>query len=340
MRKISLFISIIIVLLSFYYAFADISFEELETAFLSIHYIYIIPAIFIVCLSFTLRAIRWRYLIKPIKKVKTSHLFSPLVVGFMGNLLPARAGEFIRAYLLSKKEDIKFSTSFATIVIERLFDLTMVLLLLFWVIFFHSATLLRGSSGEHLMSYILTFGWISLALTLLILIFSAFLQYKNDSAMKVVDICTRPLPRKWSEKTRSIVASFTEGLNIIKDKTGFIASISLSLIITIVVVLANYPLYLAFGLENNIPLLSSLTILCLTISIFVALFPTPGFLGAYQAAYVICLHEIFGVSKAVAASIGIIGWICSFGTIIIVGSFFIIKENISIVKLATEEHAE
>lgn len=257
----------------------------------------------------------------------------------MGNLLPARAGEFIRAYLLSKREGIKFSTSFATIVIERVFDLGMILILLFWVIFFNSDAFLRGPSGKHheLMSYVLTFGWFSLALTMLILIFSAFLQHKNEWAMKLVDICTGPLPQKWSDKIRSMVISFTEGLSIIKDKKGFIASLINSLLILACAVLYNYPLYLAFGIESTLPLISSLTILCLTANIFVALFPTPGFLGAYQAGYVIALHEIFGISKAVAASFGIIAWVGSFGPIIVIGTFFIIKENLSIVKIATEK---
>ena len=51
-------------------------------------------------------------------EVNTADLISPLMVGFMGNMLPARAGEFIRAYLMGKREQISFSASFATIFIS------------------------------------------------------------------------------------------------------------------------------------------------------------------------------------------------------------------------------
>ena len=65
----------------------------------------------------------------PMKKVPVTGLFSPLMVGYMANILPARAGEFIRAYLLGKKHGIPFSGAFASIVVERLFDIVAVLLL-------------------------------------------------------------------------------------------------------------------------------------------------------------------------------------------------------------------
>ena len=122
MRKkyLHLLIGLIIIVLSLMYAFKDVSFQELMSALKSIRHIYLFPAIFLVAMSYLLRAMRWHYLIRSVKKVKTTRLFSPLMVGFMGNMLPARAGEFIRAYLLGKKENVSFSASFATIFVERL----------------------------------------------------------------------------------------------------------------------------------------------------------------------------------------------------------------------------
>jgi len=52
------------------------------------------------------------------------------MIGFAFNgIFPARAGEFARAYVLGKKEKMKFSAAFATVVVERIFDgLTMLFL--------------------------------------------------------------------------------------------------------------------------------------------------------------------------------------------------------------------
>jgi hypothetical protein len=331
MNKKHLLIGLIIIVLSSYYAFKNVSIADLRDAILSVRYIYLIPAVSLVALSFIFRAIRWRYLISSVKEVKTINLFSPLMVGFMGNMLPARAGELIRAYLLGKKENVSFSTSFATIFIERLLDLGVVLLLLLWVLFFRAEVFTYGDTGTNhkLMGYMIQFGRVSFIGFVAIFLFSALLQYKNDLAMKILGLCLKPLPNKWSEKITNIIHSFTEGLKILKDKRGFMMSIFFSFLVWIAIVMVYYPLYLAFDIQSRLPIISSLVILCLSIAIFITLFPTPGFLGSFQAGCVVALHEIFNVPKAVAASYGIIAWLITMGFIIGVGMIFVIRDNIS-----------
>ncbi len=259
------------------------------------------------------------------------------MVGFMGNILPARAGELVRAYLLGKKENVSFSASFATIFVERLMDMLLFLLLLVGVLLFSADTFSNGNNGENhrLMGYMIKFGWISFIGSLGIFLFSVLLQYKNEWAIKIVDLFTRPFPHKWREKIMGMVHSFTEGLKILRDIRGFIASLFLSCLVWTSMVFSYYPLYIAFGIETQLPMITSLLIVCLTVGIFISLFPTPGFLGAFQAACVVALHEIFGISKAIAASFGIIAWLVAMGFIIVVGLLFIIKDNISFSELST-----
>jgi uncharacterized protein (TIRG00374 family) len=282
--------------------------------------------------SFSFRALRWRFLIASFKKVKTANLYSPLMVGLMGNMLPARAGEFIRAYLLSKKEGISYSTSFATIFIERLFDLFFVLLLLAWVLLFESAIFPNGITGTkaRITEYMITFGWISLSLSVLILLFSIILQYRTQQALRIVHFFIKPLPSKWREKIISVVHSFSEGLMILRDRRGIIVTALLSILIGVVIILTFYFLYLAFGLHSKLPVLHSLILLCLVVDIFVAIFPTPGFLGSFHAACVAALHGVFNTSKAVALSYGIVAWLVLMGFTVLVGAFFALKDHISI----------
>lgn len=332
MRKRHLLISIIIIVLSSYYAFKNVSMDEIGKALVSVEYAYLLPAVFLVALSFLFRAIRWRYLIGSIKEVRTTSLFSPLMVGFMGNLLPARAGELIRAYLLGKKENVSFSASFATIFVERLLDIGVILLMLVWVLLFQTEVFVSDNPGGNhkLMGYMVKFGWTSFILFVLIFLFTVLLQYKNEWAMKIVEVCIKPFPLRWREKIIRLVNSFTEGLQVLRDGRGFLASVFFSFFVWIAIIVSYYPLYQAFNIETMLPVISSLIILNLTIDIFIALFPTPGFLGAFQAGCVVALHEIFKVPKAVAASYGIVAWLVTMGFIIVVGAIFIIKDNISI----------
>lgn len=338
MRKRHLLIGIIIIILSLYYAFKDVSMTELGNAMLSVHYAYLFPAVFLVIVSYILRAIRWRYLLKPVKDITTSRIFSPLMVGFMANMLPARAGELIRAYLLGKKESISFSASFATIFIERLFDMLFVLLLLFTILFFRAEIFSSTNSeaNQSLIGYMVKFGWVSFIGFMFILIFSLFLQYRNEWAMKVVHIIIKPLPQKWAYNLISMVHSFTNGLSIIKNKKGFLITVMLSFLIWSTFIVTYYPLYLAFDIQSQLPVISSLLVLCITIAIFITLFPTPGFLGAFQAACVVALHEIFEIPKAIALSYGIVAWLMCMGTTVVIGAVFAVKDNISLKQLTPD----
>jgi len=339
MQKRHLLIGIIIIILSLYYAFKNVSMSELASALFSIRYAYLLPALLLIVLSYILRAIRWRYLISSVKDVGIFTIFSPMMIGFMANMLPARAGELIRAYLLGKKEDISFSASFATIFIERLFDMLLVLLLLFTVMLFRTEIFASTDStaNHRLIGYMVKFGWISLSGFVLILAFSVFLQFRNEWAMRIVHLIITPFPEKWRYNIISMVHSFTNGLSVIKDRRGFLLTVFLSLLIWTTFVFVYYPIYLAFDIQANLPIIPSLLVLCLTIAIFITLFPTPGFLGAFQAACVLALHEVFMIPKAIAVSFGIVAWLTMMGTTILIGIFFMVKDNISLREVITEE---
>jgi len=330
-KYLHLFIGLIIIAFSLYYAFKGVKLSELTDALMSVHYIYLIPTIFLILISYLLRAMRWRYLIRPVKDVKTTAIFSPLMVGYMANMLPARAGEFIRAYLLSKRERISFSSSFATIFIERLFDLIVLLLLIVWTLLFMPEAFVPKNQGVEyqILDKVKIFGTITFLLCVFILLFSALLQFKNDWAMKILGICIKPFPQKWKDKIIGLVNSFTEGLNIIRDKRGFLASISLSFLIWFTFVIIYIPLFLAFGIGSELPVISASIVLCLAISIFITLAPTPGFLGSYHLACVVALHGIFGIQKAVALSYGIVAWLLAMGLTVLIGLIFAVKEHVS-----------
>jgi uncharacterized protein (TIRG00374 family) len=61
--------------------------------------------------------------VRPVKRVTTLRLFPVVIIGLMANnLIPARAGELARAYVLGEREKISKTTSLGTIAVDRLFD--------------------------------------------------------------------------------------------------------------------------------------------------------------------------------------------------------------------------
>ena len=105
---------------------------EIGRALRDMKYWYVPPALAVFALGHWLRSWRWSLLMRPVAAVPTRRLFSYFIVGAMANnLLPARTGELVRAYVLGQRERIPTTGVLGTIAVERLFDgCTLVLMLL------------------------------------------------------------------------------------------------------------------------------------------------------------------------------------------------------------------
>ena len=81
-------------------------------------------------LSLGFRALRWGVLIEPIHPVGRWRLFSATCIGFAANmLLPLRAGEIVRPWVISRREPVPFAQAMGTIALDRLFDMGALLML-------------------------------------------------------------------------------------------------------------------------------------------------------------------------------------------------------------------
>ena len=71
--------------------------------------------------NMVIRAVRWQYLLAPIGHARFRPAFRTTMIGFAAStVLPARAGEIIRPYLLARQEGLSGTATFATVVVERL----------------------------------------------------------------------------------------------------------------------------------------------------------------------------------------------------------------------------
>jgi uncharacterized protein (TIRG00374 family) len=111
--------------------------REVGRTLVSINYLMMVPLTAIVLLDFFVRALRWRELFDTPQKPGLKNLFNAMMIGYLANnVLPARAGELVRSWVLGKQENRAKTTVLATIVVERVCDLLMALLLLAVVLFY------------------------------------------------------------------------------------------------------------------------------------------------------------------------------------------------------------
>lgn len=90
-----------------------------------------LPLIFIWgSLTSGMRAIRWRVLLTTERDIPAKNVFWANMAGYLGNnILPARAGELIRAMYVGRENNIPASFALATGLVERFIDLLALILL-------------------------------------------------------------------------------------------------------------------------------------------------------------------------------------------------------------------
>lgn len=132
--RVQLAIGIVFSLVFLILALRGVSLQELWGAIRTFNWWWAIPFVALTMFSMWLRAWRWHYFLRPTANLSSNRLFGPMMAGFAINgLLPARLGEFARAYVLARKESLPFPRVFGTIVVERIFDTLVLLALLSYV---------------------------------------------------------------------------------------------------------------------------------------------------------------------------------------------------------------
>jgi len=106
--------------------------SELADALGQASYWWLIPGVGVLFVAICARCVRWSILMRPVAPMSPRRLFPYAIIGYMANnLLPARAGEVVRAFVLGDREGVTKMGTFGTIAVERLFDgCTLVLMLL------------------------------------------------------------------------------------------------------------------------------------------------------------------------------------------------------------------
>jgi uncharacterized protein (TIRG00374 family) len=309
-------IGLAISLIFLYLAFRKVEYAELWSSLKGANYWWILPNVVLVIVSMWMRAYRWKFMVNPIKKLKMAPLFSSVMIGFMANnILPARLGEFVRAYSLGAKEGISRSATFATIIIERIFDGFSMLFIL-WI------SLLLSPFPDWVKKASNLF----LLINLLTLAFLVLIEMKREFALKLFNFIFRFLPAGISSKAKEILEKFMVGLGIFRDVPSLIWVLAWSIFIWVVVGISNYFIFLAFDLH---PPVQASFILLVIVSMGVILPSSPGFVGTFQFFCVVSL-AMFGYEKNVALPFSIVLHASQYIPITLLGLYFLKKEHLSL----------
>ena len=315
-------VGIIVSILCIALALRQVNYSEMWGALQNADYGLVMFSVLVLMISHYFRVVQWQLLLLPVKPVSGYSLFSALVIGYAANsFLPAHLGEFLRAYVVSKKKKITIFAVLASIVMERLIDILSLLMVMAITMAIYPGPPWLISSG-----YMMLFAAIGflVALVLLRRFQDVVLPWLNNrlnvTKINLSEIIIRPIER------------FLSGITPLVKKRHYMYSAVLSVAIWGCYAMVYYLNIVAFNLDDRYSLpwyATSVVLAVTTISIIIP--SSPGYVGTFHYLCQLSL-AMFGVNAGEAFSYATVVHMVSVLPVTLVGLILANIEGLSFLR--------
>lgn len=272
--------------------------------------------------GYFLRAWRWKLLLIPVCGTTVGRMLAPTFIGFTALALLGRAGEFVRPYLIARKEQLPFSSQIAVWAVERVLDLGA-----FGAIVVSAAFSIDVRSFPYL-------GRIRNAAFMLLCIFAALVslllaaQARGRLLMRVAQGRTPKGANRLQSTLSNRLHSFAVGLKAISDKRILLGVIALSVLMWCVIAFAYDAILRAFPVPlRSMPV--TYAAIVMGFSAMGALVQLPA-AATSQLIVIAVLMNVFKVSSEIAVAAGITLWLAGYMVPVPIGLICLKAEHVSL----------
>ncbi len=290
-RAINLILSLAVSAGFLYLAFRDVALDDLADAFGRVQPLWILVAIGISFAIMVFRAWRWQLELRPLERVPYGRLWVVTAVAYLAiNLFPARLGEVVRPWLLSRRSSVSFSNVVGNLVLEKTLDS---LVILFYI-------LVGLITVENLPEWVRRGATVPAGIAGVLVVLVLLLWWRGESFFDRWVV--RYLPERLGATVKRVVKSVVDGMSILPN-TGLLLSVfAVSLALWFLPILSSWVTIRAFDLD--LPF-SAAVVVFIFIGFGTALPNIPGMFGPYQYACILALG-LFGVPQADALAYGLV----------------------------------
>jgi uncharacterized protein (TIRG00374 family) len=259
------------------------------------------------------RAWRWRYFYPP--TVHPPGLFPAMMIGYMvNNVLPLRAGEFVRVYVVARRWRGRFWTVAATLIVERVLDSVCIVLILGVLIFLVDVP----RQVEIAAGVILAIDVVGISLLV------AIAAAPDRCRVVLLKIAARwPSIR---ERALRMFDMFLHGLDGIRTARHLPALFATTILVWILPAAAAWAGLRAAGL--HLPLLAG-WVLVAFVGIGVSIPSAPGYVGVFHFAAVKAV-ELFGVPETIGLGFAIVFHVSQVVPVTLTGWLYLVREHLTL----------
>jgi uncharacterized protein (TIRG00374 family) len=287
----------------------------------------LLASLAMVCLTFVVRTIRWRYLLSPLGGTRFRTVFRSTVIGFGAlALLPVRVGDVIRPYLLARQERMPVTSVFSTVVMERVLDLVAVLGLLEIYVWGFAG---QSSIPLRLLRPIQVSATMAAAASATLLVIMWILATHPERIGGFAAALARMLPGKMSGRVGRLAHAFSSGFAAARSPRELIFAMGWSFALWVVIAAQAWTVTIGFG----IPMPFSGTFLLQAMLVIGVAVPTPGGVGSFHEAYRLGVTTFFGASGDQAVAAAIVTHLIAFIPPVVGGILFMTQDGLSFGRL-------
>ncbi len=328
-QTIRITVAVVFLIISVYYTVKDIDFAKLWDYIINANYWWVILSMPVMVLSHWVRAYRWRTMLQPVKKnTKVWDLFSAVMSGYAINNVIPRGGEFVRPYIIARREKISFTSTFATIVVERFLDVLILLIMLAGVWF---------TFRDQIKEALPTLQAEKLLVPVLIFLGVLILSFWPRLVRIVLKYTIKPLSAKFYAKISELFEKFAKGMSIVRTPSQYFRLTLESLTIWLLYTIPMWLMFFSFGFQQapyNLGFEDAVLLIVIS-GIAFTISPTPGAIGIFHFFIQNTIVKLYGINPEAALAYATVTHTVGYLIQVGIGGIFLIRENIK--KIPKEE---
>lgn len=304
---------------------------------------YLLIGIGLIYIDYFLRALRWKILLRPVCHASASKLVAPTMIGFTGLALLGRPGEFIRPYLIARRQGLSMSSQVAVWTVERIFDTGAFGLIMALNILIAGPRLKMLPGFRHSPRAFADFQISGLLLLAGVALAALFAYALRKSPARIAEFTKRALggiSERGASAMAGRVQAFGKGLNTVKDLRSFFELSGLSLVIWLIIGMAYVAVTNAYHIHRHAQMTLATVLLLTAASVVGGILQLPVVGGGSQLATIGVLHGVFALSPELSISCGMMLWLVTFMSVIPAGLVLAHREHVSLTRLEEESEKE
>ncbi len=307
----------------------------LAQAFHSISWLHLVLGTVLIYGAYITRAFRWSVFLRSSSPATPKEMIPAQFIGFAAVAVLGRLGEFVRPYLVARRQKLTFTSQLAVYAVERVFDLLAAASIIALTLSLSKSV--RGLPHHEMFSRA---GYLGIVAAVVLALIAIAIRLSGPQIAAVAGRTFGKISKKAAISAQEKVLAFSQGLHAIGGGMDLLLVLFYSFLTWGFIALGYGVVVHAFRLPELAVIPPAQAVLLMAGSLLASFIQLPAIGGGSQVAIIYVLTSILGVGPEAATACALTLYVVTFLTVIPAGLIFGRVEHVSLSNVAKASEAE